>query len=54
MFLLLTSLNGQFEQDLAKTFGPDEAHRLAYSPTGMCTSNSTWGGGKTRDAGDGK
>jgi len=47
MFLLLTGANKAFEQDLAKTFGPDEAHRLAYS-NDMCTQSSTWGGGKKR------
>lgn len=48
MFLVLTSANGAFEQDLAKAFGPDEAHRLAYSDD-MCNWNSQWGGGKKRE-----
>lgn len=47
MFLTLTSANQAFEQDLAKTFGPDEAHRLAFSED-MCTSNNRWGAGKGR------
>jgi hypothetical protein len=48
-FLILTASNGWFEQDLAKTYGPEEAHRLAYSDD-MCNSNSQWGGGKKREA----
>lgn len=53
MFLLLTSANKAFEGDLAKSFGPEEAHRLAMSDD-MCNSNSRWGGGKRRDGGDKK
>lgn len=49
MMLLLTGSNGNFEADLAKSFGPEEAHRLAYSDD-MCNSNSRWGGGKKRGA----
>lgn len=49
MMLLLTGSNGAFEGDLAKSFGPEEAHRLAYSDD-MCNSNSRWGGGKKRNA----
>jgi ferric-dicitrate binding protein FerR (iron transport regulator) len=48
MFLLLTSANGSFESDLAKTFGPDQAHQMAFSDSKMCNWNSTWGGGKKR------
>ncbi|MBX3186463.1 MAG: FecR domain-containing protein [Labilithrix sp.] len=48
MFLILTSANKAFEADLAKSFGPDEAHRLAHS-NDMCNSNSNWGGGKKRE-----
>lgn len=47
LMLLMTSANGSFESDLAKSFGPEEAHRLAYSED-MCNSNSRWGGGKKR------
>lgn len=47
MFLVLTNANKGFEADLAKTFGPEEAHRLAYAD-GMCTGTSTWGGGNKR------
>src|SRR5262249_25518135 len=31
LFLMLTSANGQFESDLSKSLGPEEAHRLAMS-----------------------
>lgn len=48
LFLLLTDANKGFEKDLAASFGPEEAHRLAYADN-MCTSNSSWGGGKKRD-----
>ncbi len=47
MMLLLTGANKSFEGDLAKTFGPEEAHRLSQSDD-MCNSNSRWGGGKKR------
>lgn len=47
MFLILTNANKGFEADLAKSFGPEEAHRLAYAD-GMCTGTSTWGGGNKR------
>ncbi|MBS2018275.1 MAG: FecR domain-containing protein [Deltaproteobacteria bacterium] len=47
MMLLLTGANAAFEADLAKSFGPEEAHRLAYSDD-MCNSNNRWGGGKKR------
>jgi hypothetical protein len=42
MLLALTGEQGNFESDLAKTFGPDEAHRLAWSDD-ICVSNSSWG-----------
>jgi hypothetical protein len=41
----LPSSNKVFEGDLAKSFGPEEAHRLAMSDD-MCSWNSRWGGGK--------
>jgi hypothetical protein len=34
------------EDELARTFGPDEAHRIAYTPDGLCMGQSTWGGPK--------
>ena len=49
LFLMLTNANRGFEGDLAKSFGPEEAHRLAMSDD-MCSGNSRWGGGKKRDA----
>jgi hypothetical protein len=45
LFLLLTSANKAFEADLAKSLGPEEAHRLSMSED-ICTSNSRWGGGR--------
>lgn len=42
MFLAMTGANKAFEQDLAKSFGPEEAHRLAFAD-GMCVSSSRWG-----------
>jgi len=48
LFTLLIDANKNFENDLAKSFGPDEAHRLAFSDD-MCSSNSRWGGGKKRE-----
>ena len=48
MFLVLSGANKAFENDLAATLGPEEAHRLAMSDD-MCNHNSTWGGGKKRD-----
>jgi ferric-dicitrate binding protein FerR (iron transport regulator) len=50
LFLLLTGANKSYEGELAKSFGPDEAHRLAFSDD-MCKSTHGWGGGKKRDAG---
>jgi hypothetical protein len=48
MFLLLTGANKTFEGDLAQSFGPDEAHRLAVGDD-LCMSNNRWGGGKKRE-----
>ena len=47
LFLVLTGANKAFEADLARSLGPEEAHRLAMSDD-MCSSNSRWGGGKKR------
>lgn len=47
MFLALTGANKAFEADLAQSFGPEEAHRLAHS-SDMCNSDNRWGGGKKR------
>jgi hypothetical protein len=43
MFLTLTDGTPAFERDLAQSFGPDEAHRLAYAD-GMCSGSSIFGG----------
>ena len=48
LFLLLTGANKVFEGDLAKSLGPEEAHRIAMSDD-VCMSNNGWGGGKKRD-----
>lgn len=34
-----------FESDLAQSFGPEEAHRIAYSDE-LCVGSSHFGGGK--------
>jgi hypothetical protein len=33
LLLVMTSELGEFEKDLAASFGPEEAHRLAFAPT---------------------
>ena len=46
VFKLFTALTGEmkdFEKDLAESFGPEEAARLAYAK-GMCHGSSTFGG----------
>jgi hypothetical protein len=48
MFLALTAEPKAFEQDLAQTFGPEEAHRLAYGD-GLCMGSSTFGGPGPRE-----
>ena len=47
LFLLLTTANTTFEADLAKSLGPDEAHRLAYSDD-LCHDSKRVTGGKKR------
>ncbi len=49
MFLALTGAMPAFEADLAKSLGPEEAHRLAYAD-GLCKADDRWGGGKKREA----
>jgi hypothetical protein len=49
LFLLITKGNAAFEADLARTFGPDEAHRLAYADE-LCHDSKRVGGGVKRDA----
>lgn len=43
VFLALTGEPAAFEADLAKSFGPEEAHRIVWSD-GLCLSKSSWGG----------
>lgn len=43
LFLNLTGEMAQFEADLTKNYGPEEAHRLVYS-SDLCASHSTFGG----------
>lgn len=43
MFLALTGESEKFQNDLARTFGPDEAHRLAFA-NGMCAVQAEFGG----------
>lgn len=43
VFLAMTNEPKAFEADLAQSFGPEEAHRVAWSG-GMCMSKSTFGG----------
>ncbi len=47
LFLLMSGAMSGFEGDLAKSFGPEDAHRLAYGD-GLCKSDNRWGGGKKR------
>ena len=47
LFLALTGAEKSFEGDLAKTFGPEDAHRIASSDE-LCASNNRLGGGKKR------
>lgn len=43
LFLATTGEMPKFERDLAQTFGPEEAHRIAYSDE-LCAGQSTFGG----------
>ncbi|MFO0743195.1 MAG: hypothetical protein U0270_45400 [Labilithrix sp.] len=43
LFLALTGSSKAFEDDLAQSVGPEEAHRLTYTP-GMCAGESIFGG----------
>jgi hypothetical protein len=40
-FLALAEEAGRFEQELAEAFGPEEAHRITFSPD-MCFSSSVY------------
>jgi len=45
MMLASAQLGKVFEDELAKNYGPEEAHRLVYSDE-LCMGHSTWGGPK--------
>ena len=49
LFLALTAESKSFESDLAQSFGPEEAHRLAYARDGMCLGTSQFGGPGPRE-----
>lgn len=42
-FYALTGEMANFEADLAKNLGPEEAHRIAFSQD-LCAGRSTFGG----------
>jgi hypothetical protein len=45
MFLVFTGEQASFQGDLAQTFGPEEAHRIAFSEgEGLCASSNSFGG----------
>ena len=48
MFSALTGEAAQFESDLARHLGPDEAHRVTFSD-GLCAGSSTFGGPGPRE-----
>ncbi len=45
MMLALSLESGAVEQDLAKSLGPDEAHRVVFVDEVGCWNNSSWGVG---------
>lgn len=47
MFLDLTGESARFQGDLARTFGSEEAHRLAFAD-GMCSADAEFGGSGPR------
>jgi hypothetical protein len=48
MFLAITGETKSFENELAQSFGPEEAHRLVYSGE-MCMHQSTFGGSPSKN-----
>jgi hypothetical protein len=48
LFWNLTGATGAFEGELAQSFGPEEAKRLAYAKN-LCGGESTFGGPGPRD-----
>lgn len=47
LFLALTGESKSFENELAQSFGPEEAHRIVYSDE-LCMGSSTWGGPRSK------
>lgn len=47
LFLTMTGSNQRLEHELAQSFGPEEAHRLAYSNR-LCHGTSIFGGVKSK------
>jgi hypothetical protein len=50
VFLVLTGEQQTFENDLAQSFGPEEAHRIVTSDS-LCSWSSTWNGPGPRKPG---
>jgi hypothetical protein len=48
LFLAMTDSSKDFENDLAQSFGPEEAHRLAYAESGMCVGRHVYGGDRAK------
>lgn len=46
MMLSASQVGKVLEDELAKSFGPEEAHRLIYTKDGLCMGQHTWGGRK--------
>lgn len=44
MYMAMSCEMKAFENDLAQTMGPEEAHRVAWAD-GICAQRSTFGGG---------
>lgn len=49
MFLAVTGEGKSFENDLAQSFGPEDAHRIVFAEDGLCVHTSTWGGHGPRE-----
>jgi ferric-dicitrate binding protein FerR (iron transport regulator) len=45
LMLALSNESGTIEKDLAKSLGPDEAHRVVFADELGCWNNSSWGVG---------
>lgn len=48
MFMAVTGELKQFENDLAQSVGPEDAHRIVFSDE-ICVGHSTWGGHGPRE-----